>query len=434
LDQAAILTQESQVTIPEKIHIRGVDDLTTEDIIAFAAEYSQPEAPKRIEWIDDTSANIVFNTAAITSDALNRLSLDLPIHMSLPPTQLRMAKAFSKYPESRLEIRIAFSTDQKRPRAHEASRFYMMHPEHDPREKRRREPSSRSHEHKRRRYDSNEHRRRKELDGNQGFSPGMYDGPVSYKVESRRTSFSTHSSFVSSDERNADGQRHPRRRRGDFYRPEMLSRSGGASRDRSASPGQRLEMRNGRRTPPRAYQTRHSSPAPVSNSGKELFPSNSVLNINRKPNGRELFPNKISASALKKELFPNKAVVSNHRRSDAFDAADETADLFASGPTSSNTALNSRRNPYSKPFSSSSNNGRLQSPEVGPKSPESDIEERGGLNIRGISKLRDLGISIRGAAGDGHRVGKIGNASKELFAEKLAGRGGRRNKAHDMFY
>lgn len=429
--------QDSQVIIPDKIHIRGVDDLTTEDIIAFSAEHFQPEAPKRIEWIDDTSANIVFDTPATTSDALNQLSLDLSTNTSLPPTQLRAAKAFSNYPESRLEIRIAFSTDQKKPRAHEASRFYMMHPEHDPREKRRRDPSSRSHEYKRRRYDGKEHRRRKELDDNQGFSPGMYDdGPVSHKAGSRRTSFSTHSSFVSSDDRNTDGQLYPRRRRGDYYRPEKLSGSGGASRDRSASPGQRLEMRNGRRrTPPRAYHTRHSSPAPASNSGKELFPSSSVMNINRKPNGRELFPNKNSASALKKELFPNKAVVSNHRRSDAFDAADETADLFATGLTSSKTVLKSRRTLYPKPLTnSSSHDGRLQSPEVGTKSPESDSEEDDELNIRGISKLRDLGISIRGAAGDGPRVRKAGNANKELFAEKLEGRGGRRNKAHDMFY
>lgn len=316
----------------------------------------------------------------------------------------------------------------------------MMHPEHDPREKRRREPSSRNHDYKRRRYDRKEHRRRKELDESEGFAPGMYDDDrTSNKAGSRRGSFSTHSSFFSSDGRNTDGELRPRRRRGDFYRPGKLSESGRASRasrDRSASPTQDLEIRNRRRrTPPRGYQINRSSPAPAINSGKELFPASTLPNIDRNLVAKELFPNKTSATTLKKELFPNKAIVSNHRRSDAFDAADETADLFASGLTVSDAATVSKRSPFAQRFmTSASKDGRLQSSGSGPGSPKLEVDEDSELNIRGISKLQDVGISIRGAAGDGLHMGKIGNAGKELFAEKLQGRGGKRNKAQDMFY
>ncbi len=401
------------------------------------AEHFHAETPTRIEWIDDTSANIVFSAPAITLDALHHLSHDLPTPASLSPTHLRAANTFSSNPETRLQIRMAFSTDQKRPRAHEASRFYMMHPEHDPREQRRRESSSRNYEYKRRRYDRDENRRRRGLDKNRSFSAGMYDDhPGSNGAGSRRASFSTHSSIFSSEERNTHGESHVRGRRGDFYRPGKLRASARASRDRSASPGQDLETRSvRRRTPLRAYQLDHTNPTLASNSGKELFPSIAESNAHRNPNGRELFPNKKSASTLKKELFPTKALFSNHRRSDAFDAADETADLFASGLTVSKPAIFSQRNPFPTSSSTSaSKDGRLQSSEPRPDSLSSDVEEDNDLNIRGISKLQNLGFSIRGAAADGARVGKVSNAGKELFAEKLQGRGGKRNKAQDMFY
>ena len=436
-DQVVASDQTFQGIVPEKIHIRGVDDLTTEDVIAFVAEHFQLETPARIEWIDDTSANIVFSTSTITSDALHHLSLDPLSPDDSSISQLRAARIFSKHPELRLEVRMAFPTDHKKPRAHEASRFYMMHPEHDPREKRRHEPSSRSHEYKRRRYDGNEHRRRKELDDTQNFTPGMYDdGRMSNQSRSRRSSYSTHSSFFSSDARTTDREPRVRRRRGDFYRPAKRSESGRVSRDRSASPGQGLEKRSlRRRTPPRANQSYNSKPAPATNSGKELFPANAVSSQNQKPNGRELFPNKISASTLKKELFPNKAIVINHRRSDAFDAADETTDLFASGLTISDAAIVSKRNPFALKFATSaSKDGRLENPESELGSPTSEAEVKDELSIRGISKLQDLGISIRGAAGNWPGVGKFGNAGKELFTEKLQGRGGIRNKAQDMFY
>ena len=423
-----MVIQESQIITPEKIHIRGVDDLTTEDIMAFATEHFQSASPARIEWIDDTSANMVFSNPDITSDALYHFSIDSSALVSYSLSELRAAKPFSKHPELRLELRIAFSTDQKKPRAHEASRFYMMHPEHDPREKRRHETSSRDHDYKRRRYDRKEHRRRKELDNHEGFGPGMYDDDrTSNKAGSRRGSYSNHS--FSSEGLDAEGVRR-RRRGGDFYRPRKFSESGRASRDRSASPDQASGMRNvRRRTPSRAYRSHRSDSPPANNSGKELFPASDPPIINRVLEERELFPNKISASILKKELFPNKVIISNHRRSDAFDAADETADLFASGLTVSNSTPVSKRSPFiTKLTISAPKDGRLQNPETVSGSLFQEADENSELKIRGASKLESLGMSIGGAGGDGARMRKLGNAGKELFVEKL-----KRNKAADMF-
>lgn len=62
-----------------------------------------------------------------------------------------------------------------------------------------------------------------------------------------------------------------------------------------------------------------------------------------------------------------------------------------------------------------------------------------GIDIRGASGQQDQGLSIRGGAAAGTITrlfpGKqLRNAGKELFAEKLDRRGGRRNKAEDLFY
>jgi hypothetical protein len=70
--------------------------------------------------------------------------------------------------------------------------------------------------------------------------------------------------------------------------------------------------------------------------------------------------------------------------------------------------------------------------------------EQAGINIRGAAS-KDQGISIRGTANGVSIKGTASveelfpsryksNAGKELFSDKLEGRGGRRRKAEDMFY
>ncbi|KAL9116581.1 MAG: hypothetical protein Q9187_006893 [Circinaria calcarea] len=444
-----------------KIHIRGVDDLTTLDIKAYSNEHLEHLAldpPLRIEWIDDTSANIVFNCPAMAIKALHHLSLSPFDNVNtVSRLQLRTAKPFSKHPGSNLQIRIAVLTDQKRPRAYEASRFYMMHPEHDPRERRQ---SGRRHERDRTsrnsRYGDDEHRRRKQKDEDQGFTASMYDddedalasrqkGPAE-----RRGSKSTLSS---------DGDRGSYRR--GPYRPNRSDRR--RSRDRSASPDRDTDgenrRRKKRRTPPPRYQERDPYPAFDKKSGKELFPTKatsvsnfesdmSMRDASSSVRGKELFPNKKTVENLKKELFPTRTVTIAHRRSDAFDAADETADLFATGmsvPFVDGAADYPPKRSLADRISTRPKNtlGRLKNTVSDTTIDALNGDEDEGFSIRGVSKQQDSGFSIRGLGADASPAGAVkelfpgktvGNAGKELFAEKLQGRGGRRNKAADMFY
>ncbi|KAB8233601.1 NCBP3 domain-containing protein [Aspergillus alliaceus] len=407
----------------EKVHIRGVDELTTDNIKQFALEHFTVEEPSRVEWIDDTSANIVYSSSEVGLQALSAFTQVSEEEDSsvLPALRLRSAKLLSSHPDSVLQVRSAVKSDRKKPRAHEASRFYLMHPEHDPRERLRREFDDRRRhgggessdgDYRRRRFDGRELRRRRDRDGDELISANMYDDTGAASTDYSET------------ERGRDRDGRGRRRERELF-PTDEGRPSGRLQNRSASPGRDTLMETGyselgRRDSRRHFRER-SPQGSRQNQGKELFPSKSA---DADSNSRELFPNKTATSYLKKELFPSKH--SNHRRSDAIDAADETADLF------------SRR--ISVPLvDGSQDQRRSKNVELFPDSGKS------GVNIRGEAG-HDQGISIRGAAngmsikGRGASARELfpskynsNNASKELFSEKLEGRGGPRRRAEDMF-
>ncbi len=198
------------------------------------------------------------------------------------------------------------------------------------------------------------------------------------------------------------------------------------------------------------------------------------------------------------ELFPQKAGIRQHRRSDAFDAADETADLFAgrmSVPFTDGSAdrrgvsvltkakksgILSENDDFSSRISLPAMDVEQAPTHAAPPLPSSEATQdtggsrTGGFQIRGAAassevfhhqhqqqKKNTQGFSIRGtaaASGAGnesfgnkdrsdHGSGNEARITKELFpqknkinpgedlfSEKIQGRGRRRRKAEDMFY
>ncbi|MCJ1310918.1 hypothetical protein MMC25_004586 [Agyrium rufum] len=437
--------------LQEKIHIRGLDNLTTSNILQYVKDHlTFEENLPRLEWIDDTSANLIFTEVTAASQALDDLCLEPSADASLNLNQVRTAKPLASHPESNLRIRFATTADIKRPRAHESSRFYMLHPEHDPRERRRKDTGERRGSYPRSRRDR-PRRPRREDSGHNSNGGMQYD-------ESRRNSRSSLSSASTYDNQHS-------------------------SRRRSASPsaGNRDSQSRGarRRTPPPPYRSRDPNPFPRINSGKELFPVKTNGNTAAMDQpmksaplpsippqitavvGRELFPNKAAASAFKKELFPMKTGASAHRRSMAFDAADETADLFASGMNvpfvdgSADARAKSAKalslaDRISSPLSNGGGAGgagkRRSNIDTGGVAGQeiriqgrSQAQDYSGFSIRG--RGQDSGFSIRGAAFNEDGAKKIkelfpekrgGNVGKELFADRVDGRA-KRNKAADLF-
>lgn len=93
----------------------------------------------KLEWIDDTSLNLVFGSEGIAHEALVALaSVHVADATQLPPLEPIPAKSFSGKPDSTLSVRVAVTGDRKVAGAAQRSCFYLLHPEYDPEERKRR--------------------------------------------------------------------------------------------------------------------------------------------------------------------------------------------------------------------------------------------------------------------------------------------------------
>lgn len=364
-----------------------------------------------MEWIDDTSANLVYETADIARDALIAFaSMEVADVTHIPVLQAVPAKSFPSHPDTVLQVRLAVVGDRKQAGAHQRSKFYLFNPEYDPSERRKRggyragRASYRDREdggYRSQRYDDREQRKR-ELESE--FDATLYDDDevaIANRAVRRHIRQDSSSGGDSGDR----GQRRVRARQNRELFPERGQRGSGRLRDRSASPARETDSDRD------AARMRRQDATAAENRLKA-----------------QAIKARLREAQAPKELFPEKASIS-HRRSGAFDAADETADLFA--------------NKMPVPFMDGSSDERSKTGE----SLTSRITKRGldndiGFSIRGTAKVftpTTPTFSIKGAA-SGTRVkelfpSKFGNNSgKELFSDTLEGRGGRRQKAEDLFY
>ncbi|EXJ87112.1 hypothetical protein A1O3_04070 [Capronia epimyces CBS 606.96] len=424
-----------------KVHIRGVDDMHTNDILALVHDnLSEAGDDVRVQWIDDTSANICFKDNA-TAKRSHLALLATPItvdELMIAPFELRTAKPLASRPASMLVVRVAQQGDRKKKGARDASRYYLLHPDQDPTERMRREfansRTSRTEtgDYKRRRFDDRElHRRRRDHDHNAegtDFSANMYDdAPATDSVQpargrdlfSRVTKVRRRSASPSGWTRNSDEIV-----LSDSEDDGRLRRRGHSYRDRSDR-------------------------APRSNTGKELFGTTP----DRKSGGLhsdkiDLFPSKdtnadtamatdqtnkagskaisdpsntranaAAAKRLKADLLSaaQTSPRSHHRRSHAMDAknAEDLAERFARKSISIDS---------SKSFKNGTANGGI---ELFP----SNSTAGGGLSIKGSAQEKDnAGFSIKGSGGLSIK-GRAG--VKELFPKQYE-RGGR-NEGKELF-
>ncbi|KKA28586.1 hypothetical protein TD95_004726 [Thielaviopsis punctulata] len=312
---------------PTKIHVRGLDTLTTKDIRNYVREhYGEVD---RVEWIDDTSANLLFSSELIAGDAMNSLSatsVDFSVNPS--PDLLFDAKPVSGKPEISLKIRPAFLSDKKEAGAAARSRFYLLNPECDPEERaRRRENRDRQSSHHDGRKPRRSDRRRYDDDDIEKYNDTFYDDGVfdSPRHRHRERSYSRSRSRSATRNRN----------HGKELFPDRSATSRTSARGRSASPIRDLnddmdaDMETGRpeRNKDRELFIKHQQA--MNNRAKELFPNKKASSGNEaqldkldkesrlsylglsikgaasKPQPKELFPSKFSQNSGK-ELFSEK--------------------------------------------------------------------------------------------------------------------------------
>jgi hypothetical protein len=393
-----VIVQEPQVVpsvdvdpaelVPYKVHLRGLDNLSSSDVEVFSTEYFPQERYEKIEWIDDTSANLVYGDAATALQALTAFAAEGQEAFRDVPLHIYAAKPLAGRPEARLEVRLAVVGDKKQAGARERSRFYLMNPAYDPAERDRR-----SHDRRNRRYRDREDSRRG-LEEVETFDADFYDDDEAARA-ARAAKLHKKEDSKSSDAAE-DGIR--RREPKELFPERTKGRGeGDRLRDRSASPLRDID----------GDQNMGFAPPVARGRGRH--------------NGiRSSSANRLQAASIRKslqesrdkprELFPGKASSGNRLSNDA-DARDSTADLFAR-----TVGLEERIS-------------------------KADGPQSEGFAIKGAAiKTNGSGISIKGVASS-PATGvkelfprKFGsNSGKELFAEKLEGRGGRRRRAEDMF-
>ncbi|KIW87649.1 uncharacterized protein Z519_11623 [Cladophialophora bantiana CBS 173.52] len=420
-----------------KVHIRGVDEMHTNDILAFVHDhFSEVGDDVHVQWIDDTSANICFSDND-TAKRAHLAFLAAPItveELTNNPFELRAAKQLASRPGSMLVVRVSRQGDRKKKGARDASRYYLMHPDQDPTERMRKEFENSRGDYRRRRFDDRElHRRRRDNDRANGddaggFSANMYDDAPTTDTEVNK----------------ARGR-------------DLFSRAT-KGRRRSASPGVRTrgsdeidisDSDDDGRTRRRGYRDR--SDRFRSNAGKELFASTaSDTKVGGLRSDRlELFPNKASDvdTSMSTDLAPaplrstsdaasiraNTAAAmrlkadllsaaqtsprSNHRRSHAMDAKNEE-----------NLAERFARKSISIDSTKSMRNGASN---VGVELFPSSGGNASGLSIKGSSESGGAGgFSIKGSGG----LSIKGRALevKELFPNQYNRTSGR-NEGKELF-
>lgn len=438
---------DSNALVP-KVHVRGVDTLTTDHLRNYAMEYA-PDLFKSVQWIDDTSANLVYDTEIAAADALQILSAD----EAADPLQLRPARRLTTHPNIELLARMAIEADVKVAGAKDRSRFYLFNPDWDPDtrvRKRRYDERGNGDGYKRRRRDIGDelYHRRGSMKEDEPFDVNLYDDDPKAiaAVAQRRESYSSGSEYG--------------RRRVKTDADLFAGKQNGRLRNRSASPirdgdgrygfdddqPQRRTARARSQTPPHLRKAR-ANYAARDERRKELFPEKKNVTGTAHTNGTtDLFPNHSPPPKTAMELFPDKR---QHRRKDAkdIDAAEVTEafgkyTLDGTYEAEQPTYVRSGRQPAHTRgdlFSRISGGPKVEST-YGRLHDRPTSGEEGQFSFKGAGRKEEGGFSILGASREQAKNPlvkelfpmKSGGSGKDLFDGKIKGRGSRR-RAEDLF-
>jgi hypothetical protein len=376
------------------------------EVKTYVAEHYPNGECERIEWIDDTSANLIFASTSTAQDALVALaSVEIADATLLPARELLPAKAFSQKAGIGLQVRMAVEGDRKQPRAAERSRFYLLNPEYDPENRKRYrdrdDGGSRSH---RRRYSREDERGyTREDEPRDHFDVNLYDDDAAAlatrddgpRPRRRRSCTPNHDN----DDRQDRSRRGVNRNKELF--PDLASR-----RDRSASP---MRDRDGDHDMAREGSVEH----------------------NRR--GARAIKDRLVRTNRDKELFPAQSSEDN-RLDDAAELTKRFAlPLYDGSHDERPAGREGRLVDRVTARGGGGGGGSSLADRI------TDRAEASGFSIRGAAtqKSGGQGITIKGASKSARELfpEKLGgsNAGKELFADKVDGRSRRRQRAGDLF-
>ncbi|KAH8754874.1 hypothetical protein F5883DRAFT_719050 [Diaporthe sp. PMI_573] len=403
---------------PNKVHIRGLEVLDETQLKQYVSANVGGKGADRIGWVDDSSANLVFNSESAAQDALKLLAaVEILDVTQLSPLEVLPVKPIPEKPEVALQVRFTLESDRKVKGAAQRSRFYLLNPEWDPETeegRRRREGRDRRY---RDREDRGGYRRSgrgryddRNEDEREPFDVSLYDDDTGARARhdtprGRRRRDSRSPSDPAESDRyrplNAGKELFPNKKPRDALRSEREA----SSRDRSRSPArdERDAMMDDLAKDREVQRNRVTA-----RSLKERISSRPTHSI------RELFPNKVSnGSKAQMDQVPADVLAGMLRLS--YDGSAEFPSSFSA-------------------FRSQAPSQRIKMVTINFADRVTDPSN--GISIKGLAAQQ--GISIKGSANKKElfpeKLGGNLNAGKELFAGELDGRGRRRQKAEDLYF
>ncbi|OTA52055.1 hypothetical protein K449DRAFT_391647 [Hypoxylon sp. EC38] len=403
---------DENTLVPNKVYIRGLDVMNPDEVKAYISEHFSGEPVERIEWIDDSSANLVFSSDSAAARALSSLAVEGIQDVSqLPLRQLLSAKPFSRKPEVVLQVRLTVATDKKQAGAASRSRFYLLNPEYDPEERRRRNEARRYRDREGDGYNRRREREARYDEALDQFDVSLYDDDEATLARRESQSRPRHrrSYTPETSENRLERSSYRKVNRGKELFPDGPSAGNGSRRERSASPRNR-------------------------DGDKRIGITNGELGTRNRDKAR-VIKSRLSRSNRARELFPDESGAGTGRLGDD---VEDTTTLLAKGimlplmdgsddtPTTAGRRLEDRITVPRKDNLAD----RISVP---------GDSKSSGFNIRGTASQRsiDQGFTIKGSAGKSAKElfpNKLGiNSGKELFADRLEGRSRRRQRAGDLF-
>lgn len=447
---------EATRVVPNKIHVRGLDFLDENQLKSYVISHVGGKGADRIEWVNDTSANLVFSSDAAAQEALVQLAaVEIADASQLPPFEVLPAKLIPEKPDVALQLRFAVDSDRKERNAAQKSRFYLFHPEWDPEteEGRRRRDKDRRYRDRDDRGDSRRNGRSRYEDRYRDEEPDAFDvnlydddaGAVAKRITPRRggdrgrdsRSPSAHSAPDRHRSTNRDKELFPNRK--ELFpnrrpRDPLRSDRGASSRDRSRSPSRddRDAVEDDLARDREAVRNNREK----ARSLKERISRPDGDNRDKKP--KELFPSKVSGEAREAQMDKVPSDLLAGMRCLSYDGTvdfDDASIHFSTlaGPVTSPSGFKDERLA-----------GRMHSSYklVTFRFADRITDSRNPVSIRGLSQQSDM-LKIKGTSvkelfpnkfsGSNDNSGG-GNAGKELFADRLSSGGRKRQKAEDLFY
>lgn len=410
--------------VPTKVYIRGLDVMNPTDVKAYVAQHCLQDSIEleRLEWIDDNSANLLFASESIAFQALAALAADpLPDLSHLPARHLISAKPFSERPDIFLQVRPSLESDKKQVGAALRSRFYLLNPEYDPEERRKRNEARRYRDRRDDRGSDGFSRRggRQSRDDDEPFDVNLYDDastahppPPPARERTRHRQSLTPDYEV--NEPKVDSHRLSNRGRELF--PDDAGSRRGSTRTRSVSP------------------MRHRNRDSIRNMDGDVDKESATAREQNR-NRAQVIKRHISSQNRARELFPTEPSTESGRLDDR---VEDAAILLAKGITLP-LMDNSSDIP---PVPSRKLEDRITVPGKGRLADRITVPDSAGssaLSIRGAASQRSsgAGFAIKGSAGKSAKElfpDKFGsNAGKELFGDRSGQKSRQRRKAGDLF-